>query len=160
FKEKRPYTGYERFLIYSFTDSFDNFGNRCIVGRAGQPHNRFTVDVTGDALTGLSESVPEGNPWREHLFRRQTQLTWPDEELASFADSLPTCSDALDTARAVMEAVGQKITYTSGVTNVETTAAEAFLLGKGVCQDYSHIMLSILRHKKNHGPLCGGHAHG
>ncbi|MCD8068924.1 MAG: transglutaminase family protein [Lachnospiraceae bacterium] len=131
-----------------FSDSFDSFGNRCIVGRAGQPHTRFSADVTGDAVTGLSERVPEGNPWREHLFRQKTRLTWPDEELLSFADSVPTWPSALDTAKAVMEALGKEITYTPGATNIDTTAAEAFSLRKGVCQDYSHIMLSVLREKK------------
>ena len=130
------------------SDSYDSFGNHCILGCADEPHTRFLADVTGVVHTGLSESVPEGNPWREHLFRRQTHLTWPDEALLSFAASLPVCSSALDTAQAVMEAVADTIVYTSGVTNVETTAAEAFALKKGVCQDYSHIMLSVLREKK------------
>ncbi len=31
------------------------------------------------------------------------------------------------------------------MTGVKTTAAEAFALRAGVCQDYSHIMISICR---------------
>jgi transglutaminase-like putative cysteine protease len=38
--------------------------------------------------------------------------------------------------------------YTRGVTGVSTTAAEAFALGGGVCQDYAHVMLALCR-------LCG-----
>ena len=37
------------------------------------------------------------------------------------------------------------MTYTPGATEVETTAAEALALGRGVCQDYAHIMLALCR---------------
>jgi len=35
--------------------------------------------------------------------------------------------------------------YESGSTGVETTAEEAFSSGKGVCQDYAHIFICLLR---------------
>jgi transglutaminase-like putative cysteine protease len=35
--------------------------------------------------------------------------------------------------------------YSAGVTNVETTAAAAFEIRKGVCQDFAHVMLALLR---------------
>ena len=33
--------------------------------------------------------------------------------------------------------------YGAGSTTVETTAAEALAIGRGLCQDYAHIMLAI-----------------
>ncbi len=131
-----------------FTHGDDNFGNLSVLGFAGQPHAHFTADVTGVAHTGLAECVPEENAWREHLFWQQTPLTRPDEELSAFAASIPTYASELATAQAVMEAVAQTIAYVPGVTTVDTTAKEAFALKQGVCQDYSHIMLSVLRQKK------------
>ncbi len=38
-------------------------------------------------------------------------------------------------------------TYDTTATNVNTTAQEAFSLKKGVCQDYTHVMLGSLRKK-------------
>ena len=38
------------------------------------------------------------------------------------------------------------IEYDAKATTVETTAEEAYDLKRGVCQDYTHIMLSVLRH--------------
>ena len=35
------------------------------------------------------------------------------------------------------------ITYEYGVTSVQTTAAEARTLGRGVCQDSAHVMLAL-----------------
>lgn len=38
------------------------------------------------------------------------------------------------------------ITYDPGATTVATTASEAWEVKRGVCQDYTHIMLGVLRH--------------
>ena len=48
----------------------------------------------------------------------------------------------------VMAYLYHTIRYEPGATNVHTTAREAFSLKAGVCQDYTHIMLGILRHFK------------
>lgn len=40
------------------------------------------------------------------------------------------------------------IHYEKGVTDINTTAVQAFELKKGVCQDFSHIMLALLRMDK------------
>ncbi|MDB5098905.1 MAG: hypothetical protein JWM80_3326 [Cyanobacteria bacterium RYN_339] len=48
-------------------------------------------------------------------------------------------------AEAVMREVHQRMRFESGVTDVATTASEAFTQGSGVCQDYTHVMLSICR---------------
>lgn len=40
----------------------------------------------------------------------------------------------------------QSIQYDPGATTIETTASNAWNLRRGVCQDYAHIMLGVLRH--------------
>ncbi len=42
-------------------------------------------------------------------------------------------------------AVRDRITYTSGVTDVSTTASQAWASTRGVCQDFTHATLSLLR---------------
>jgi len=37
------------------------------------------------------------------------------------------------------------LVYQLGVTAVHTTAADALRLGRGVCQDYAHVLLTVLR---------------
>lgn len=44
-----------------------------------------------------------------------------------------------------IEAVRDHIAYTPGVTHVHTSAGEAWSEGRGVCQDFSHTTLSLLR---------------
>ena len=46
----------------------------------------------------------------------------------------------------IMAYLNYAIRYDPYATNVHTTAREAFDLKAGVCQDYTHIMLAILRH--------------
>jgi transglutaminase-like putative cysteine protease len=51
----------------------------------------------------------------------------------------------LEAARLCTEVVRQNMTYAPRVTDVHTTATDAWLTKQGVCQDYSHIALSLLR---------------
>jgi transglutaminase-like putative cysteine protease len=39
----------------------------------------------------------------------------------------------------------ENFTYTKGITNIETTVDEILTLKKGVCQDFAHILLQLLR---------------
>ena len=39
----------------------------------------------------------------------------------------------------------EHFTYTKGITNIETTVDEILTLKKGVCQDFAHILLQLLR---------------
>lgn len=48
-------------------------------------------------------------------------------------------------ARLAVEIVRDRITYTAGITDVTTTAAQAWASGHGVCQDFTHTTLSLLR---------------
>jgi len=44
-----------------------------------------------------------------------------------------------------IEAVRDRIDYVSGATSVTTTASQAWSEGRGVCQDFAHATLSLLR---------------
>ena len=46
----------------------------------------------------------------------------------------------------LMRFLNQSITYDPEATTVDTTASEAWGLKRGVCQDYTHIMLAVLRY--------------
>jgi transglutaminase-like putative cysteine protease len=73
-------------------------------------------------------------------------LTEPDEALRAVATSLRMAGEEpLPLARRINRWVYDTMTYTPGVTTVDTTAAEALALSQGVCQDYAHIMLALCR---------------
>ena len=140
----------------------DQWGNALLCGLYHGQHTGFEANICGQAVTGLSGGTPARDYEKERIFCFETPLTKADGALKEFADGLRTgagapeeaedglriSSGAPEEAEAVMHAVHGALVYTPGATTVRTTAAEAFALGKGVCQDYAHIMLAVLRAKR------------
>ncbi len=60
-------------------------------------------------------------------------------------DYLRTSDDPTEAAHAVFTWVRNHLTYMPGSTAVSTTAADAFEAGAGVCQDFVHVSLALLR---------------
>jgi len=126
-------------------ESRDGWGNALLYGSCREAHSSFEANLCGRARTGLRDCVPGEKPGEAYVFRMPTALTAADEALKDFAAELRKGTDALEQATAVLEAVHDRLCYTPGATGVQTTAAETFRLGKGVCQDFSQIMLAVLR---------------
>jgi transglutaminase-like putative cysteine protease len=75
---------------------------------------------------------------------RPTRLTAADDRLRDLASVLAGSRDSpLGTAERICDLVRTAIRYEHGVTSVRTTAAEALAGGRGVCQDYAHVMLAV-----------------
>lgn len=125
----------------------DSFGNAYFFGRAQNPHTLFEVVSEGVIRTGLSETVSAGESYRLGMFAPQTDYTRPGDGLLSFFRSLklPESGNSVDKSLYLMEALRGNFSYVQGKTDIHTTAEQAWQLGMGVCQDYSHIMISLCR---------------
>ncbi len=78
-----------------------------------------------------------------------SRLTQPDVALREVATMLLAEGlQGLELAQRINSWSYHSLQYENGITTIRTTAAEAFKLGKGVCQDFAHIMLTLCR-------LCG-----
>ncbi len=78
-----------------------------------------------------------------HLLR-PTPLTAADERLRALAaDIAAEAADPEERGERICDAVSAAISYEYGVTSVRTTAAEALAAGRGVCQDFAHVMLAL-----------------
>jgi transglutaminase-like putative cysteine protease len=75
-----------------------------------------------------------------------TRLTSPSPELWDLAESLRAAhpSDA-SLAEALCGRLRAEFTFDLDATTVTTTAAEAYALRRGVCQDIAHVMLTVCR---------------
>lgn len=94
--------------------------------------------------TALADAIETATEYVEQL--GQTERTRPPEEVVELARSLVARSDSpCDAALAISRAIGERIEYLPGVTNVTTTAAEAWEHKKGVCQDIAHLVIGALR---------------
>jgi transglutaminase-like putative cysteine protease len=56
-------------------------------------------------------------------------------------------------------AVRDRLTYTAGITDVSTTAAQAWESRHGVCQDFTHATLSLLRSARVPARYVSGYLH-
>jgi transglutaminase-like putative cysteine protease len=71
-----------------------------------------------------------------------TPLTTPDDALRDTAMSLRH-ADVGDTVTAMSHHIRNAFEYSHDVTSVRTTAAQAWQLRRGVCQDMAHVMLAM-----------------
>jgi len=144
---------------YEIERARDEFGNRILNLFVAHVEREieFTAwiiverDATADPvivpMVATGRAVLE--PPLRNLFLEPTTLTTPDDALRSVAAAFRDKEDD-DLARAerVNLWVHGAMSYAHGVTGVRTPAATALAAGKGVCQDYAHIMLVLCR-------LCG-----
>lgn len=87
-----------------------------------------------------------------------SRLTRPNDAINAAAESLRSrYPNQRELAYAIMEFVSKHMTYTKGVTDVFTTAATGFAQGRGVCQDYAHIAISIARSAGLSARYVSGH---
>lgn len=128
----------------------DSFGNYCIYGYSEGKHDHFSVDVSGKAAVGTAGKEKALDIHRIGMFRYQTDYTSPGPRLYAFAKQFdfPAGTTEEEKATAYMRRLYERLEYVQGVTDIRTTAEEAMALGKGVCQDYSHILLSLCRMEK------------
>lgn len=129
------------------TDSFDSI---VMTGFIPEPHDVFNYSVTGIAFVDNDHIKPEIN---KPLYRFDSALTIPGPAIEAMIAtckehlaSLPAGATSVEQATVVMNDVYAAFTYTPGSTSIRTTAEQALTQGKGVCQDYAHVMLAVCRH--------------
>lgn len=74
-----------------------------------------------------------------------TDYTPRDPELARVARKLKVGNGPVDTVLAIAEWVREQLTYRPGTTGVHSSATDAWCAREGVCQDYAHVTLVMLR---------------
>ncbi|ABD88701.1 transglutaminase family protein [Rhodopseudomonas palustris] len=138
----------------------DAFGNVTHVLTYG-PIADLTIHVeglietqdTGGILKGTDERFPPS------LFLRSSPLTAVDQAMAGFVRELraETGDDVLGFLHALMMKINEHMTFDADPTNTGTSAADAFALKRGVCQDYAHIFIACARHGGVPARFVAGH---
>jgi transglutaminase-like putative cysteine protease len=105
------------------------------------------VSTRERSLTAI-ESPPALIDRTEHFqYLQPTALTMITPAVLEFSRQFSDLAkeDWYRTALAVREVVYKHLDYQAEVTNVHTTADQALHSGVGVCQDYTHLMITALR---------------
>jgi transglutaminase-like putative cysteine protease len=132
----------------------DGFGNDALAGYISAPHSHFrfgiegAAEVSGEPYPAVAGRAVSAEPPRFLLY--PTELTSVRGTLADFYNEVKSAApvNALDRIQHFSHAVHSRLRYQRGATANSTTAAQAFDIGAGVCQDYAHILLSLLRLNK------------
>lgn len=134
------------------------------------PHRQLEV-------TGRSLVETDSRPWQEP----SGEASWEDldrkggDELAEYlvpSDVVPAVPELATVAAALrrqarpadavaraLEWVRERLEYVPGSTAVHTSAVEALEGGRGVCQDFAHVTLGLLRAAGIPARYCSGYVH-
>jgi transglutaminase-like putative cysteine protease len=139
----------------------DAFGNITHAFTAEGPFSELSVAVEGEIDTQDTHGIVNGTVERfpPSFYLRETQLTLPDSAITEFAETVRAGAgnDTLTQLHALLTALNETMTFDADPTGVATTAAEAFSLGRGVCQDLTHVFIAAARQIGIPARYVGGH---
>ncbi|GHE00416.1 transglutaminase [Defluviimonas sp. 20V17] len=100
-------------------------------------------------LAGLEAEIgacQDLGPEAPHHFLGRSARVAPDPEMTAFArDHAGAGQSALQAVQAVGGALHREMAFDAAATDARTPTAEAFAQRRGVCQDFSHVMIACLR---------------
>ena len=145
--------------LFSFTDFF---GNAVYHFDVPQPHARLTIQSFANVVTRPVGEVPDAlgvNEWdvlrgdrvtgQYYDFLRPHGFTISSGALAGFMArsdlAAPARADPLTAVRGLSSGLYRALEYESGVTRADSPIDDAINAGRGVCQDFAHIMIAICR---------------
>ena len=141
----------------------DAFGNLTHTFTAEGTFTQLGVHVDGEVETQDTDGLVTGTIERfpPSLYLRETPLTQPDTAIVEFAQDVKSgaSTDVLKLLHSMLERLHTEITFDTDPTHVATTAAEAFALKRGVCQDLTHIFISAARSLGIPARYVGGYFH-
>lgn len=125
----------------------DSFGNRVFEVEIPSAENIVSFEIMLELENQLeANTAPSITPEEGRYYLQPTRLTSPSRLINAAARELQVeATSAEDLAQRTHDFVYGLMQYEAGLTTVETTAAEAFEIEHGLCQDYSHVMIAICR---------------
>ncbi len=143
----------------------DYFGTTVHEFEVVQPHDALTIDV-GSQVETIPTAVRPDPAWDElepsgyrdavAEFLYAAVPTPPDRDLGTLMGEV-RASTPLATALALTEAIPERFEYRPGVTYVGSTVADFLAAGAGVCQDFVHLALIVLRRLGIAARYCSGY---
>lgn len=138
----------------------DAFGNLTHAFTVEGPLTELRIGVIGEVETQDTAGVVRGTLERfpPSLFLRETSLTKADPSIVEFAeDATRTADTPLGRLHALQSRIYETFTFDPDPTHPATSAAEAFALKRGVCQDYAHVFVAAARHLRIPARYVGGY---
>ncbi|MCM1224705.1 MAG: transglutaminase family protein [Lachnospiraceae bacterium] len=130
-----------------YSSGEDSFGNRQIYGCETEPHKQFVFHAVGDVEILQTDYEEEAGDEVTGVFLVPHGKCVPGDGLRTYYHSLDFsgCRNSYEICTELMHLLYRDFSYAPGVTGIQTTAEEAWKTGRGVCQDYAHIYVTLLR---------------
>ncbi len=121
------------------------------------PHDELSIEVLSTVeRTDVEPVIGHGLSWEDltddavtdaqlEFLARRRRTTLDREVLAEWTSGLEDLSPA-ETVLAVSQRVHDRVRYVPGVTTVNSDARNTVEAGQGVCQDLTHLTITLLRH--------------
>jgi transglutaminase-like putative cysteine protease len=120
------------------------------------PHSSLAVVGRAVVETGTEPAQPGDASWAdladiglrdqfEELLVPTTTVDWSGEITAVAAELMAKADTPAEAAELASGWVHDRLEYRRGATGVQTTVGEVLSHGSGVCQDFAHVTLAILR---------------
>jgi len=139
----------------------DSFGNVLHMLSLDGPLSSLCITVEGEVemldTNGIVRGALEKFP--AELYLRETPLTQADAAMVEFAEGIASKagSNKLKTLHGLLGAIHADIAFDTQQTDTATTAADAFRMKQGVCQDLSHVFVAAARHLGIPARYVGGY---
>jgi len=142
------------------TETHDHFGNAATRIFIAAPHQHF--EVTAEALVEVNFAPPPPpettQPWDMVADQAQrgrdeaTEYLHPSAHAPALAEAADFARPCFPPGRPVLaallhlnERIATEFRFQAGVTSISTPVEEVLRLRRGVCQDFTHLMIAALR---------------
>jgi transglutaminase-like putative cysteine protease len=133
----------------------DYFGTEVVEFEISRPHRQLTIDVRARVSTKPPPGAPQST-WqalRDPSYREaggefllQTDDAPTHAALRELLATTRSASTPLATLMLISELIPDRFEYRQGATYVDSTIEDLFEAGAGVCQDFVHLGVCLLRH--------------
>lgn len=133
----------------------DYFGTEVIEFGIPSSHEQLTIDVRARVVTSEPPEPPEGS-WESLLSAAyldaagEFALPWQDQPAIEGLEELEAGLDGetpLAALHALLEMIPDRFEYRPGATYVGSSVRDLLAAGAGVCQDFVHLSLVLLRRR-------------
>jgi len=133
----------------------DYFGTIVHAFEVDDPHDELVVSATSVTANAPSSAAAPRPSWAELTAPAVQEELWEylgptptvpdDEELRAAARAAVGRADPADAVEALLRCCRDRLRYEAGATQVSTSAPDAWRARQGVCQDFAHVTLALLR---------------
>jgi transglutaminase-like putative cysteine protease len=136
------------------TEYRDYWGTTVTAFEVHEPHDELVVVSSSTVQTSAVMPVEQGIEWeglaalRDRHIEFLTLSDWvspPADLLGQLAEARARAATPSAYVHAVCDFINGELNYVEGATAVTSTGADAWAARSGVCQDFAHVTLGVLR---------------